>query len=213
MTKAIIFDFDGVIVSSDLPRWKFLKGLLSKRGYEIEESYFKKTIGKTTQLALEEILTEKNGLSELDSILVEYSNVYRENIVQYILPVKHTINFIKSYEGSAKLAVASMTSERTLEKILSAYGIFHKFTLVMGKDNIVKHKPNPEIYEKVLTTLTVSPKDAIVFEDSPIGAQAALAAGTRCYVMLHELNKKEDFAHLDIAGFIENEEDLQKIED
>lgn len=211
MAKALIFDFDGVIVISDLPLLDFLKDMLLRHGIDLPEQELKRKIGLTTKTFLEQILKERHAYHLLGELLEEYHTSYRMHVTDYVLPIESTISFIRSYSGPLSLAIASMSTKEVLEKVLRQYGIRDKFEVIVSREDVTRYKPDPEVYVLVAKRLGVSPQDCVVIEDSVPGVEAALTAGMQCYVVLHELNAKEDFTHLSIAGFIEKEEDFRKL--
>ncbi len=212
MFKAIIFDFDGVVAVSDLPRFKFWQKLLSQKGFRLSDDYFRTHfIGRTTKSFAESVLRGKIEDSIIAELMNEYEQTYKENILDYVMPIDMTVDFIKHYSGQAKLAIASMADRKVLNHITKAYGISDNLRLVMGKDEIVKHKPDPEVYLKVAEELAVKPKDCCVIEDSVVGVAAGIAAGMNTFVLLNGLNGKDEFKELPIAGFIEKPDDFLQL--
>ncbi|MBD3366042.1 HAD-IA family hydrolase [candidate division WWE3 bacterium] len=82
-----------------------------------------------------------------------------------------------------KLAMVTNTDKEVAEAILKYLGLSNAFDLKVFGDDVKKKKPNPEIYKLAIKQLNLSPKDVLVFEDSPEGAKAAAKAGTDLIVV------------------------------
>lgn len=210
MKKAIIFDFDGVLVSSEHVRYTALRKSAAKFDIDIDESLFAQLVGKTTKKFLTDVLTEKQR-PHLQDIIDEQWHTYKSKIENYVTPIDVTINFIKDYNGAKIFAVASGSERRIIEKILGHFGIVSKFTLMLCQEDVMHHKPHPEIYLQAINKLGMTADDCVAIEDSIVGVEAARAAGLDCYVMLNGINDKSQFARNDIKGFIRTREDLEKL--
>lgn len=207
MIKAIIFDFDGVLILSERSRFKALKQSALKSRVIIPEESFSYLVGKTTKTFLGGILSARDK-QVIPAIIADFEHTYKSNIELFIKPIDSTVSFIKQYKGPLVFAVASMSTRKILEKVLKHFDLYNKMTEIVGQDDVVLYKPHPEVYLIVLQRLGISAKEAIVLEDSVVGAQAAIQAGIPCYILLNGINAEGDFATMDIAGFIRTERDL-----
>lgn len=206
MINALIFDFDGVLVLSDGPRLKALKGFAANHGVEIKEEANLSIRGKTTQKVLEEMFPTNPILVE--SLLEDFKD-YRENITNYVEPIAFTVNFIRNYDGNLPIAIASMSSRQTIEKLIKHFGIYEKIDCILSKDEVTHHKPDPEIYIRTADRLKVRYETCLVFEDTIIGVQSALGANMLCSVILNGENDKKEFEGSGIKSFISTEKGLK----
>ncbi len=209
MIKALIFDFDGVIVSSEGPSRRFLQSIAAKHGINYNEKQWKSTRGKTSQKVLEEIIPDNPEL--IAAILNKYRTEYIEHITEYVEPIKFTVKFIHDYKGNLPIAIASMSSKPTIERVTKHFGIYEKIRIIVSRDEVTHHKPDPEIYIKTAADLKVSPGECLVFEDSVIGVKAANNANMPCSVILNGENRKEEFDGMKINSFVSSEQDLMNI--
>src|ERR1700753_3252753 len=129
MIQALIFDFDCVLVLSEQARFSAIQTLAQRYGITVQDKLFRNIIGRTTKdfFAL--------FLSDLDpkivkKILNDLQHEYRDKIVDHVTPVAATTEFIRTYSGAAKLAVASGSDVIVLETVLKHLGIFEKFTCI-----------------------------------------------------------------------------------
>ena len=181
MIKAVIFDLDGVIVSTDECHYLAWKAIADK-----ENIYFDKTInerlrGVSRRESFDIILEKSDRLytkSEKERLCTEKNELYKSLIKnltpQNILPGAITVlDFLK--ENNIKIAIGS--SSKNAEMILKQVELENKFDAISDGNNITHSKPHPEVFLKAAQMLDVDPKECIVFEDANSGIDAALSAG------------------------------------
>jgi beta-phosphoglucomutase len=210
MVKALIFDFDGVIVLSEQARFSAIKKLGHRYNVEISDKLFKDIVGRTTNDFFSIFLPDLDA-DVLQKIKDDLQREYRDKIIDHVTPVVATIKFIKTYDGTKKLAVASGSGTVVLETLLKHLGIFEKFTCIIGKEHVTKHKPDPEIYTLTAKQLGCAAQDCVVIEDTVVGAQSALNANMPVIVFLNGVNNKDDFEGINISGFFETTEQLRQM--
>jgi beta-phosphoglucomutase-like phosphatase (HAD superfamily) len=108
------------------------------------------------------------------------------------------------------MAIATMNNKEMVESTLQRFGVKNLFHLLITRDDVLKHKPDPEIYIKTAKRLKVKPSECVVVEDTKIGAEAAIGANMDCYILMNGFNNTFDFRNINISGFIYNNEDFQK---
>lgn len=206
--KAILFDFDGVVVGSERARYSFFKEVFSYKGLVFSETEFTRMVGRTTTDILNNL--QVKGLTQQlkEEIKEEYDKEYKGNFLTYIKPINVVVSFIKNYKGDLKFALASGSDLKILTERTRHLGIFDKLESIIGKDNVLHYKPHPESHLAAAKALGVQPNECIVIEDSVVGAQAAISAGIACYIFLNGVNKKEAFKGLRISGFLEAPSDF-----
>lgn len=210
MAKAIIFDFDGVLVLSEKPRFQVVQQSASHNGVTITNEAIKKMVGRTTMSFLNDILQEREK-PLIDKIIEDYEKEYKGNITKYVEPINTTVDFIRNYSGSFNFALASMSSRQVVEELTKHFGIYERFKSIICKEDITHHKPNPEIYLKSAQDLQLDPMECVVIEDTLVGAQSALNATMSCYIVLNGMNSKDEFMDIPVTGFISKKEDLDTI--
>jgi len=203
MIKAIIFDFDGVLADSkEVHRLSYNKALGGLK-IKISQREFSKYFGKPSDLIIKDLLKKHRIKGDVNKIYDLKNEIYLENINRVRLN-KNGVRLIKILSKNYKIAIASNTKIREIELLLKRYKIKKYIKLILGWDNVKKHKPHPEIYLKVAKGLHVKPKECIVIEDSPYGVEAAKRAGMKSIAVLttykkHEL-KKADLVLRGIKG-------------
>lgn len=210
MVKAIIFDLDGVIVLSDQGQFTVLQRVFRQKGLPLPKSKFPQLIGRTTHKFLEK-LKPRPTKPLVEEIYESYTKEFKGHLLKYIKPVPPTIKFIAGYKGAPKVAPASMSLMKTIAEVTRHLKIFKKFGRIVSRDEITKHKPDPEIYLRTAKKLGVKPSECAVVEDSVVGVQAARRASMQCYVFLNGINKRSQFSRLKVSGFIRTLSDYKRI--
>jgi len=209
MKKLIIFDFDGVIVQSEEPRLNIFKKIVNNNGVSISNNVLFKLVGKPGKNFVDEYLNNI-GQEVRNKILEDYKKEYIDQIDRYVKPVDVTLSFIKNYKGNLKMAIATMNNKKMVEGILKRFGIKNLFDLLITRDDVLKHKPDPEIYIKTAKRFKVNPSECVVVEDTKIGAEAAIGAKMDCYILMNGFNNTFDFGDINISGFLSTNEDFQR---
>ncbi len=100
-----------------------------------------------------------------------------------------------AHHAGLKLAVASNSSHRHVDGHLSARGLLEKFHAVLCRDDVPRGKPAPDLYLAALEKLGLGAHEAVAFEDSVPGHQAAAAAGLRVVVIPNPATAHHTFPH------------------
>ncbi|MDD5331907.1 MAG: HAD family phosphatase [Candidatus Nanoarchaeia archaeon] len=189
MIKAVIFDFDGVIINTEKPKFKSLKEKALKYGYKINNNQFNNFIGKKRGSYIKEMFPNIPK-KDLEKILSEVRKNFHQNIKKYplIKGIKSLIKYLKF--NKIKIAITTGTNKKEIMKILKLYGI-NKFNLIVSGMEVKSSKPNPECYNITLKKLKLRPGEVIVIEDSPAGVIAAKKTGATVYGLGTYLSKKE----------------------
>lgn len=179
--KAVLFDLDGVIVTTDECHYKGWKKLADE-----EDIYFDRTINQrqrgVSRMESLEVLLEKAEKeyteSEKNEMAERKNNYYREYIKSLtpddILPgVMDFCTMLR--ENGVKLAIGS--SSKNTPTILEGIGLESYFDGVADGNQITKSKPDPEVFLLAAKLVGVDPSDCLVVEDAEAGVEAALAGG------------------------------------
>ena len=182
--KGISFDLDGVLVDMPDGHYQALNKALSLFGAEINrEEHWSTFNGLPTRAKLKKL----EELQRLPSGLVEFINSVKQKytkeiIPQYCVPDYSKIIMLKHLKNKGfKLACCSNSIRETLHLMLKSAQIFDYFDLIIGNDEVVNHKPHPEIYLTTFFRLGLKPEECIIVEDAPHGIASAKASGGIVY--------------------------------
>lgn len=193
--QAVIFDLDGLMIDSEPLSKVAWKLLLAEYDQELSDEEFRSTIGLDS-LATSSLLKGLKGLDEDVERLDEEIERIRLEIIQTeaeaVDGLEELIRIL--VERGLKIGVASNSPIDYVEAALKAINLRNHFPCVMGVDQVVEGKPEPDLYLGVAKCLSVDPVDCLAIEDSPSGMRSALAAGMRCVVVPNHDLRAADFA-------------------
>ena len=211
--RAFIFDLDGVIV--DTARYHFLawQKLAQELGIEFTPHHNEELKGVSRVRSLDIILElgqvtasqeDKNHWlkQKNDDYLSYLKDIDNSEILPGVMPI---LEFLKENKQPIALGSASKNARPILEKT----GIINYFDAIVDGNDVSNAKPDPEVFLQAAIKLNVKPENAIVFEDSVAGIQAANIAkmtsiGIGDATILHEAKYIfQDFTFMDIS-FIES---------
>jgi len=180
--KALIFDFDGLILDTETPDYQTWQSIYREHGFELPAEEWGKIVGgwglsKFDAAAHLSLLSQ----GRLDSVSLRErhrSESAAITLTQRVLPgVLDIIHGAKRM--GLKVAIASSSPHSWVDTHAKRLGIFDYFDKVICEDEvgIGRTKPNPDLFLLALKQLQVEKNEAIVFEDSPNGVRAARSAG------------------------------------
>lgn len=175
--RAIIFDLDGVICSTDRYHYLAWKALADRLGIPFDEQKNKLLRGVSRMESLEIILGDRSShFSEQEKweLAEEKNRIYREYL-QTMRPSdlsEDTRYALQTLRKRGYLLAIGSSSKNT-RQILAQLGLEHFFDAVADGTQITRSKPDPEVFFLAASLLDISPEQAIVIEDAESGVQAA----------------------------------------
>ncbi|MBR0294482.1 MAG: beta-phosphoglucomutase [Bacilli bacterium] len=181
MIKAIIFDLDGVIISTDKYHYQAWKTIADQEGIYFDETINNRLRGVSRMDSLEIVLEKANKTytqEEKEALASKKQELYRSSLkkLSYRSLSKNTINAIrKLYEQGYHLAIGS--SSKNTRFILERLNITNAFDFICDGTMISHSKPDPEVFIKAAEGLGYKPEECLVIEDATSGIDAAKAGG------------------------------------
>ncbi|WP_353147680.1 beta-phosphoglucomutase [Flavobacterium sp.] len=202
--KAFIFDLDGVIV--DTAKFHFLawKKLADSLNINFTHEINEQLKGVSRVRSLEIILSQGNvpaSQEDKNKWLAQKNEDYLAFVHQMdkseMLPrVEEVLQFLKANNQYVVLGSASKNARPILEKV----NILHYFDALVDGNDVTNAKPDPEVFLQGANQVQVDYKNAIVFEDSVAGIQAANVAGmTSVGIGEKEVLHESDFCFRDFT--------------
>ncbi|PKN98207.1 MAG: haloacid dehalogenase [Chloroflexi bacterium HGW-Chloroflexi-4] len=194
--KGIIFDFDGLIIDTELPGCNAWAELFNQHGFSFTIEDWKKAIGTGPSAydPAKHLSQLTNGL--LDAHVIKEQTLIRTRQLieeQPLLP--GVFDFIITCDSlGIPMAVASSSNRAWVEGYLEKLGIRNYFKVVCTSNDVANVKPDPELFLLAAKKLGISPSEAIIFEDSPSGIKAAYAAGIPCIAIPNDITKSMDLS-------------------
>ncbi|MEB4796093.1 HAD family hydrolase [Paenibacillus chondroitinus] len=208
--KAIIFDFDGLIMDTESPWYHAFKDIYQEHGVELSLELWCKNVGTTFDEFNPYVYLETSIQKPLDHGYIK--QLSHEKYAVYLgeaklLPgVLHLLEAAKS--RGLRIGLASSSTRDWVHKYLKQQGIFSYFDVIHTADDVKRVKPDPELYTLTLEKLGVAAGEALVFEDSPNGLKAAKAAGIRCVIVPNDVTRNLEFIAHDLRVASLDEIDL-----
>ena len=176
--KAIIFDFDGLLVDTEIISFKVYQKLLADYGFSFsKEEYAKHYSGKTEAANVARLIdtyhlpwTQQEGFNQV----VEIEKRFIAEGVELKQGANQLLTYLKNKGLKAALATSS-TKDRAMD-ILQKHVIHQFFDVFVFSEDVQRSKPDPEVFLKACEKLGVAHDEAIVLEDSENGILAAWQA-------------------------------------
>lgn len=182
--QAALFDLDGVVVFTDKYHYLAWKELSDENGWFFSEEINHLCRGIPRMESLEVILRHNhvNISPEKKAVLADQKNQAYVKLLQTINQddiYPGVIEFLKKLREKG-LKIGLCSSSRNAKMVLDNLNLTQWFDAVVTGDEVVKSKPDPEIFLLGAKRLGLKPDVCVVFEDAPAGVDAALAAGMSC---------------------------------
>ncbi|HKX24283.1 MAG TPA: HAD family phosphatase [Candidatus Saccharimonadales bacterium] len=193
--KAILFDMDGVIVSTEPVHLAAFQATLGRMGHDLtEQDYLQHFAGRTDEDGFKQYFAFMNEEVDIPVVMDEKAKEYMRLATDQLVPYPGIIDFIREVSQRVPIALVTGSLRDEAETVLDELKIADCFTTVITANEVEHGKPNPEGYLKAAKTLGVEPADCVIIEDSPSGVKAANAAGIRSLAVLNT-HSAEDLAH------------------
>ncbi len=196
--KALIFDFDGLILDTETPEVEVWSDIYAEHGFDMPFDLWAETIGGygISNFNPAAHLNQLAGNSlDVDALRTRYqleshkrvlSNPIRDGILDYLTTARRL---------KIRCAVASSSPHQWVDTHLARLGLIQHFEKIVCSDDVPsgRTKPNPDLFLKAADELGVKPNEAIVFEDSPNGVKAANRAGIFVVAVPNPLTSRLEF--------------------
>jgi len=183
MIKGVIFDLDGVIVSTDELHYQGWKYMADKEGIYFDREINERLRGVSRMESLS-IILEKATKTYTDTqkeALATLKNDYYKELLATLSPndiltgAKEILSGLKA--AGVKIAIGS--SSKNTPAILKQIGLDKTFDAVSDGNNITNSKPDPEVFLIAAERLGLQPEHCLVVEDAEAGITAALSANMK----------------------------------
>jgi beta-phosphoglucomutase len=206
--KAFIFDLNGTMVD-DMPyHIKAWHRILNELGAAINMEQMKQECYGKNHEILERIFPSRFTEAEKDEMSLAKEEKYREVFRSELRLIRGLHDFLHdAHEAGIKIAIGTAAILSNVDFVLDGVHIRHYIDAIVSADDVHTSKPDPETFLKCAQTVKVQPKDCLVFEDAPKGAESARNAGMDC-VIITTLHQPHEFStYENTIGFISNFED------
>ncbi len=204
---AVILDFDGTIIDSDSAWKKAFIGVLGNLNVNVPVGAINIT-GASLKDNWNALISKYN--LKIDKTFEELRSL-TYNEYKKLIPDIHLIDgaceFIENFKYSGvQIALATNTSWEIVDDITKKLEIEHLFDYITTGDEVLYHKPDPEIYIKAAEKMNLEPDNCMVIENTEVGVRAAKEAGMKVVAILSTEYENSDSlsqADLVVEGFSE----------
>lgn len=187
-----IFDLDGVLLDSSEVHYLALNEALRQ--------FTDKTISRDDHERVFNGLKTREKLSRLglDPAVVEMVFACKQertiHMLQTLEPSERLQTMVRGLrERNIRVMCASNCVKNTVVLVLSKLGILESMDAVFSNEDVVSAKPSPEMYERAMALAGVSPEKTLIFEDSYVGLQAAVASKANVHVVRNSADLTLDY--------------------
>ena len=176
MKPYIIFDMDGVIIDSESWYMNQLRNFFVSRGYVIPEKKMEEILGLNTKDIFDILKEYINYQGNIQYLFEKYLQELKfPNYQQIVFPnVQQCIENI--FQKNIDIIIASSSPRKIIKQVLTDLNLDKYILFYMGKEDVKKTKPSPEVYQIIVRQQKYQ-KPLFVVEDSTFGIQAAKMAG------------------------------------
>ena len=192
MLRAVIFDFNGIIVDDEPIHFKLFQKVLGEEGIVLaEDAYYDRYLGFDDRGAFTAGFHENRRQlddAKLQQLIARKAIYYQDMIREHVSIFPGVKNLVSSLARTLPLAVASGALRQEINAILETAGLLHHFSAIVSAEDVSRGKPEPEIFLKALAALNaqnsngkpIAAADCVVVEDSKEGIRGARRAGMKC---------------------------------
>jgi beta-phosphoglucomutase len=178
---AVIFDMDGVIVDTNPTHLLAYRQFMAKRNiYPSDQEFADYMFGKSNRFILEHFFQKAISQEEFVAYENEKEGLFRELYSPIATPIIGFMTFLEGLKAAGiKTGIGTSAPRANLDLILSKIPLANKMESLLSSENVIKHKPNPEVYLKSAQNLDIDIANCVIFEDSFSGVMAAKNAGAK----------------------------------
>jgi HAD superfamily hydrolase (TIGR01509 family) len=197
--KALVFDFDGLILETETPAYRSWAEIYREHGHELPRDRWMEYIGREAGWF--------DALTHLESLVPppfdrDAVRTRREKRRAELLAELDVMAGVRDYvaEGrrlGLRLAIASSSPTNYVRTHLGRVNLTDDWDAVVCREDAPRAKPAPDLYLRAVELLGVAPDEALAFEDSPNGITAAKEAGLWVVAVPNELTASGDLSRAD----------------
>ena len=212
MFSAAIFDMDGLLIDSERIIMQACIAAANAHGICYSQAQFVDLIGRNLTDSTRVMTAQLGGEDNFAKVAQSVDEILalREDAYPLRPGVNEILGFFK--KNNIPCGVASSSYQQVIQRRLTKAGVLSHFLHITSGDEVERGKPHPDIYLLALERLGVVAQECIAFEDSELGAQAAIAAGLNV-VVVPDLKQPSEFVQKNVLMIVDSlHEALEKMD-
>lgn len=187
MLRAVVFDFDGVLVDSEPIHFRALRDCLAPEGIVIDEDAYYASYAAYDDRTAIRLALEQHGVAydgrRIDEVAQRKSGLFDE-LLRGIPFFPGAADLVRALARELPIAIASGALRSEIERILDGGGLRDSFRAIVGAEDVARTKPDPMPYQQAVALLArdtpgLRTEDCLAFEDTMAGIASARAAGLK----------------------------------
>lgn len=207
--EAFLFDLNGTMINDMHYHLRVWHRVIKELGGSLTEEEVKHQMyGKNQDLLIRVFGAGRFSHEEMEEISIKKEEFYQELYMPHLELLPGLFDLLNAgKEGGIKMAIGSAAIPFNINFVLDNLHIRDYFKAVVSAHDVENSKPHPETFLKAAELLGVSPRNCLVFEDSPKGLESAYRAGMKCLVLTTMHSEKEFPDFPNIIGFVKDYND------
>jgi beta-phosphoglucomutase len=204
MLRAIIFDFNGVILNDEPLHFRSIRDTVARLGIDLsEEDYWGRYLPLDDGSCLDAICADNSvqlSSEQRRSALAHKAEFYRHLLRDQYPLCAGAGQFVRSAAEKYPIALASGARRDEIERALGSTGLRSCFTVIVAAEDFTRGKPHPESFLLALSKLNaqlngnsraIEPAECLVIEDSVGGVHGARTAGMVCLAVTNSYSREK----------------------
>ena len=196
--RPVVFDLDGVLIDSEALSWESWRRVLLRYDLDLNDEDIATLTGRTEH-DTHEYFAARAELPDFATFSEELSGVTLALFDERLEAYEDAVDALDYLLGRGfPVALASSSTRSRVDRSLATVGLNDRFGVVVGGDEVVKGKPDPDLFLAAASGLGVDPTTCLAVEDAPAGIAAAKAAGMRVVAVERGLFRREELDRADV---------------
>lgn len=198
--KALIFDFDGVMVDTEQSIFDAYRDIFADHGADLALRTWETIIGSTghRDLVFNNLELQIGRAVDREALRLQAQRLHHD--ISGSLPAVAGVReqIAQARGAGLALGVSSSSTREWVAGHLTRLDLIHHFGAMCTREDVTRTKPDPALYALAVQRLGVRPQDAVALEDSPNGIASAKAAGLFCVAIPNPLTKDMSLEQADL---------------